>query len=194
MHRLARRAKILAMTLALSLALPGCSAVQMGASLPAEAVRGSGDPMRTTIQRNAYLFNTAGVLQAQPEAAARAVAGMEFLAAELPLAPRFAEFAPQVGFSLNAARPEWRGALGIAAEAPAQGVIDALYAMAAGGGAAALPVALFANPAETMARLAALPALPRTALAANSAQQELSRVDNVGRTSPGGDAGGGRGP
>ncbi len=178
---------------ALVLGLAACGPVPPGASLPRDAVEGSGDPTRSTILRSAYLFNNTALLAGQPAEAARAVAGMEYLAAEIPAGPRWFEFQPQVTFELQRARAEWRQALGISPEALPQPVVDSLYAVARGGGAEALPQAIYPQPATTLARLTTLPPLPRTALAAAETQQELNRVDFLGRTSPGGDSAGGRG-
>lgn len=177
----------------LLLGLAGCGPLPPGATLPADAVQGSGDPTRSTILRSAHVFNAPAELAGQPGEAARAVAGMEYLAAEIPVGPRWHEFNPQVVFDLNAARAEWRQVLGIQPEALPQPVVDALFAVARGAGVQALPPTLFPQPSLTFARLGALPPLPRTALAAAQAQQELNRVDFMGRTSPGGDSAGGRG-
>ena len=177
----------------LLLALATCGPLPPTATLPADAVQGSADPTRSTILRSAHVFNAPGELAGHPAEAARALAGMEYLATEIPQGPRWFEFNPQLTFDLQAARAEWRAALGISPAALPQPVMDALFAVARGAGAAALPPALFPQPAESFARLGALPPLPRTALAAAQAQQELNRVDFMGRTSPGGDSVGGRG-
>lgn len=182
------------LVLGVSLGLAACGPIPPGASLPRDAVEGSGDPTRSTILRSAFLFNQPALMAGQPAEAARAIAGMEYLAAEIPAGPRWVEFQPQVTFELARARAEWREALGIAPEALPQPVVDSLYAVARGAGAEALPPAVFPQPAATFARLAALPPLPRTALAAAETQQELNRIDFLGRTSPGGDSAGGRGP
>ena len=181
------------MPFCLVVGLAACGPLPPTASLPPDAVLGSGDPTRTTILRSAYVFNAPAELAGQPGEAARAVAGMEYLAAEIPIGPRWFEFQPQVTFGLQRARTEWREALGIAPDALPQPVVDSLFAVARGGGAEALPQALYPQPAITFARLGALPPLPRTALAAAETQQELNRVDFMGRTSPGGDSAGGRG-
>lgn len=173
--------------------LAACGAPPPYAALPPDAVSGSGDPTRSAILRNGYVFAHPAELVGQPAAAARAIADMEYLAVELPYGPRYVEMVPQVALDLGAARREWRGVLGIAPEVPAQAVIDSLYAVSRGAGEQALPPAAFPQPGLTMARLAALPPLPRTQLAADRAVQELNRIDQMGRTSPGGDSPGGRG-
>jgi hypothetical protein len=177
----------------LLLALAHCSPPPPYAALPPDAVVGSGDPTRTAIIRSAYAFGAPGVLAGQPGAAARSVADMEYLAIELPYGPRYVDFNPQVSLDLRAAKKEWRQALGIEPAAPPQPVIDSLYAVARGGGAAALPPAIFPQPQLTMARLADLPPLPRTSLAASRAQQEMIRIDQEGRFRRGGGDSGGRG-
>ncbi len=177
----------------LVLGITACGPLPPTASLPPDAVQGSGDPTRTTILRSAFVFNAPAELAGRPDEAARALAGMEYLAAEIPVGPRWYEFQPQVTFELQRARVEWRQALGIAPAAPPQPVVDSLFAVARGAGVEALPATLYTEPAVTYARLGALPPLPRTALAAAETQQELNRVDSMGRTSPGGDSAGGRG-
>jgi hypothetical protein len=187
-----RRHAPFALLLAALPALASCGPPPPYAALPQDAVVGAGDPTRTAILRSAYAFSSPGLLAGQPAAAARSVADMEYLATELRYGPRYAEFNPQVGLDFDAARQEWRQALDIAPGAPPQPVIDGLYAVARGDGPAALSPAVFPQPQLTMARLAALPPLPRTSLAATRAQQELNRTDQEGQTRRGGgnDAGG----
>ncbi len=87
---------------------------------------------------------------------------------------------------MQAARPEWRAALGIPPTAPPQAVIDQLYAasraLRAGDparAASALPQSLFpAGGRATLDRLAALPPLPRTAAATAYAERALLRSDS----------------
>jgi hypothetical protein len=179
---------------ALLLSIASCGPPPPYAALPPDAVVGAGDPTRTAIVRSAYAFGSPGVLAGQPGAAARSIADMEFLAVELRYGPRYSpEFNPQVSLDLAAAQQEWRQALDISPTVPPQPVSDSLYAVARGGGAAALPPAIFPQPQLTMARLAALPPLPRTSLAASRAQQEMIRVDQEGRFRRGGGDSGGRG-
>ncbi len=175
---------------ALLLLCAACGPLPPSANLPADAVTGAGDPMRVLILRSAHAFGRAATLAGQPAAAARALADMEYLAAELPQAPRWYEMPPQVGFDLAAARQEWRAALGIAPGTAPQPIIDAFYGLARGE-TPPLPASSFPAPAETLARLAALPPLPRTSLAAARAQEELTRMDQQGRMGQGGDSGAG---
>ena len=178
----------------LLLGFASCGPLPPSATLPADAVQGAGDPTRTTILSSAYVFNAPAELAGRPAAAARALAGMEYLAAEIPIGPRWIEYTPQVTFELRAARAEWRQVLGIPPDALPQPVVDSLFAVARGAGAEALPPRLFTQPLVTFARLGALPALPKTAYAAALTQQELNRIDSLGRFSQGGGSGsGGRG-
>ena len=116
----------------LLLGLVGCGPQPPSATLPADAVQGSGDPTRTTILSSAYVFNSPAALAGNPAAAARALAGMEYLAAEIPIGPRWIEYTPQVTFELRAARAEWRQVLGIPPDALPQPVVDSLFAVARG--------------------------------------------------------------
>jgi predicted small lipoprotein YifL len=171
----------------LATALAACGQPPPYAALPPDAVTGGGDPTRSAILRASHALAAPG----SPAEAARTIAQLEYLAVELRHGPRWTEFNPQVTLDFAAAREEWRGALGIAPEAPPQPVIDALYSVARGTPALAAPA--FPHPETTLARLAALPPLPRTVLAAARARDELNRVDQFGRTNPGRGRSGGRG-
>jgi hypothetical protein len=149
------------------------------ASLPPDEVIGAGDPLRSSVIVVAHAFASPGLLSAP--AAARAIAKMEFLASNLPQNPTLRSSPPTLGPVLDIARQEWRSALGIAPGAPAQSVINGLYAAGnaidVGQNEAAL-AALSRVPFQrggpaTLALLAALPPLPRTAAAAAMAQQTL---------------------
>lgn len=151
------RASLLAVAL-----LAGCASYVAPdpVRLPRDSVEGAGDPTRAAISRSAYAFANQAGLSGQPGQMARAIADMEFLAAALPFDPRYQQRDPLLPVQLAQARAEWRAALGIPAEQPAQPVIDSLYAFARTG-----------EPlnAERMARLAAMPPLPQTARAAAAA-------------------------
>ena len=110
---------------------------------------------------------------------------MEYLAVEMPGNPRLVGLSRTVLGGLEKA-VEWRAALGIPAEVPAQPVIDSLYAAARalgsgqpGAAAAALPVAIFPRGGQaTLTRLAALPPLPATNRAAVSALDAFRKPDS----------------
>jgi hypothetical protein len=176
--------------LALPLMLGACTgaAVPPGARLPADAVSGIGDPVRAAVAGSAHAFGTGSVLAGRPAAAARALAQVEFLAAEIPAGPRWIEWSPTVGMELQGARAELRQALGIPAASPPQAVVDSLYAAAralqAGDRAAAeaaLQAAEAADRGALLRHLSALPALPRTRTATALAHQEMVRVDQDSR-------------
>ncbi len=101
----------------------------------------------------------------QPAAAARAIAEIEWLAAALPMSPRWSSLGGTGMTQLQAARNEARMALGIPLRAPAQPIINGLTAastaLAANDTAAvarALPRSTFPlGPEETVRRLAAPP-------------------------------------
>jgi hypothetical protein len=154
------------------------------ATLPRDAVDGVGDPTRAAVLGSAYAFAAPAHLAGRPEAAARAAAQVEYLAAEIPTGARYVEWSPAIGMQLQGARAELRGALGIPATSRPQAVVDALYNAARAlqrGDAAAAEAALQAAEASDrpalLLRLAALPPLPRTRTATALAQQEMVRVD-----------------
>ncbi len=169
------------------------------ATLPPDAVQGANDPTRAAIIGAAYAFGTPSSLNGQPAAAARALANYEYLATELPYGARWRGFNGTVSTELAAGLRELRPALGIAADAPAQSVVQALYAASrslnaddrtAAERALSVPAFTAGGPA-TLQRLTALPPLPRVAAATALAAQELDRQDRLG--SPSGDGGGGGG-
>jgi hypothetical protein len=133
--------------------------------LPRDSVEGAGDPTRAAVSRSAYAFANQAALSGQPAAMARAIADMEFLAAALPFDPRYQQRDPLLPWQLAQGRAEWRAALGIAPDQPAQPLIDSLYAMAR------LPAAAPGAPLgpEVAVRLADMPPLPQTARAAAAA-------------------------
>ncbi|MFC7477020.1 hypothetical protein ACFQS7_21820 [Dankookia sp. GCM10030260] len=178
--------------LAILLALGACGPqpAQVTASLPADAIVGAGDPLRSAAANTSVAFGSPRLLAGRPADAARAVAQMEYLAVQIPNNPRFLGLSPTTGSQLVAARREWRGALGIPAEQPPQAVIDSLYAAAralqAGqrdAAAAALPASVFPQGGQTaLLRLASLPSLPLTNDAAVMVSQSLQRSEpNPGR-------------
>lgn len=101
----------------------------------------------------------------QPAAAARAIAEIEWLAAALPMSPRWSTLSGNGMSQLQLARNEARTALGIPQRAPAQPIINGLTAAAtaltandSAAVARALPPSTFPlGPEETVRRLAAPP-------------------------------------
>ncbi|MBS7811935.1 hypothetical protein [Roseococcus pinisoli] len=150
--------------------------------MPRDSIEGAGDPTRAAVSRAAFAFANQAGLQGRPGEAARAIADMEFLAVSLPTDPRFQQRDPLLPVRLQQARAEWRRALGIPEGQPAQPVVDGLYtvwrAMRAGDQAAAAaalsPTLIPPGGAAVLARLAALPPLPQTALAADAASRVQS--------------------
>lgn len=171
-----------------ALLLAGCAegvVASESARLPRDSVEGAGDPTRAAVSRAAFAFANQARLSGRPGDAARGIADMEFLAASLPADPRFQQRDPLLPVRLRQARTEWRQALGIPPGLPAQPVIDNFYAvwraMRAGdqaAAAAALPPTLLPPGGEAaLARLANLPPLPQTAIAANAAARVQSDGD-----------------
>lgn len=182
-----------AATLLLLLPLIGCAPAGPFATLPRDATTGVGDPTRAAVIGSAYAFATPEVMAGHPEAAARAAAQVEYLAAEIPTGPRWVDFNPTVGLALLEARAELRSALGIAPDAPPQTVVDGLYAasraLGLGDQAAARRVLAapdFPDAPATLQRLAGLPALPRTRSATALTERELFRTDQDNQHSSGG--------
>jgi hypothetical protein len=155
-------------------------------TMPADATPIARDPMRTAITEAAFAFQSSGNLAGRPADAARAVAQYEFITAELPYTPRWRDQGGGGGVSgpaLMAALPELRGTVGIAPNAPAQQVVDSLFAAAralrAGDRAAAERV--LSTPhftrggAGTLQVLTELPAMPQVSTAVGRAAAELDR-------------------
>ena len=179
-----------------ALALGACALPPLppSASLPADAVSGGADPMRSAILTSAYVFNAPEA--STPQARARAAAMVEFMAADFRWNPRWSEFTPGVGGQLDASRAELRRAFAVAPGAPPQEVVSGLYgasrAMAvndAAGARAALRPAVFVTPEVTLQRLATGAPLPLTRSATALAERELHRIDNQSHFNGGGDSG-----
>lgn len=169
--------------------LAGCAAAPRPmASLPYDPAIGLADPARQAIIHAAQAFAAPGSMAGRPWEAAQAIQEAEFLAVELTVGQRWIEMSPLVQLAFEQARPEWRGVLGIDQAARPQAVIDALTALRLAYGAqdeaaaaAALRPPLFTpGGAAAIARLSALPPLPRTAWAAGLAQREMWRIQRQG--------------
>lgn len=170
-------------------ALAGCATTPVPmANMPYDPAIGLADPARQAIIHTAYAFAAPASMAGKPWEAAQAIQEAEFLAVELNYGPRWIEMSPLPKMAFEQARPEWRAALGIDPTAQPQAVIDALtavrYAYGAQDGAAAAaalrPPLFTPGGAEAIARLSALPPLPRTAWAAALAQQEMWRIQRQG--------------
>ncbi|MBL6456884.1 hypothetical protein JMJ55_16220 [Belnapia sp. T6] len=155
------------------------------ANLPPDAVVGAGDPLRSAVANTSVAFSSPALLAGRPVQAAQAVAQMEWLAVEMPTNPRLTFVSPTIISQMVAARAEWRAALGIPPGAEAQPVINSLYAAARalssgqpGAAEAALPSTLFAQGGQaTLMRLAAMPVLPLTNVAAVGATDAIRQRD-----------------
>lgn len=179
-RRGAARAPRLVM-LAVLLALAGCAD-----DPSANYLGGLGDPVRGAALYAPRNLGDTGRWAGRPAEAAVAAEQVEFLANELATNPRYApEVNPAVLQSLQTARREMRGYLGIAPDADPGVVIAALRraseALREGGRAraeAALATLAFtAGPAGTVQRLASMPRLPRTAEAAGMVAAEFDRLE-----------------
>ncbi|MBV1798024.1 hypothetical protein [Siccirubricoccus sp. G192] len=175
-----RQVSLLAGLLLLLLA-PGCAR-----DPSANYLGGIGDPVRGAALYAPRNLGDTSRWAGQPAEAAVAAEQLEFLTNELQTNPRYApEVNPAVTQQLAAARAEMRGFLGIAPTAPPEPVIEGLRRAAAAlragnraGAEAALSGPSFtAGPLVTLARLNAMPRLPRTAEAAGAVAAELDRLD-----------------
>jgi hypothetical protein len=139
------------------------------------------DPVRQSIDQGADMLSHPQRMTGQPWEVARLVQALEFLAVELRVGARWNSTLPMASLQMPAARPEWRQAFGIAAEARAQDIIDSLAELRSAyanqrtaEAAAALRTPLFSpGGQETLARFGTLPALPRTTRAMLDARREL---------------------
>lgn len=176
----------------LALGLVGCAGLTPPetASLPRGYITGAGDPTRGAVFAASGVFARPAQLQGEPAEAARALATMEYIAVALPQDPLMTiRLDGMTELQLLAARREWRSALGVPQSAPAQGVIDGLFVASAAlaanerrvAGAALSPTLFPAGPDATLGRLAALPPLPQTVLAAEMARRSLDRQIEVPR-------------
>jgi len=164
------------------------------ASLPPDAVLGAGDPTIAAILNAAAVFGNPKSVAGNPVGAARAVAQYEYLATEIPTGPRWQTFPPIVSVQLAQGRVALRQTLGIAPDAPTQGVIDSMYAagraLVMGDRAAAVHIlsAPFYQPGgeALLAKLAALPLIPQVNIATTQAEAAYLRMMRDGYSRPGG--------
>jgi hypothetical protein len=177
---------------AVLLLLAACAPMAPGA--PAESVTlpqagmpvGAGDPTRAAILASSYAFGTPSTLRGNPAAASQALAQLEYLTAELGSGGAWRDMDPLVSVELRQARSEARATLGFRETASAQVAVDALYGTStalrnndrARASAAVAPLASPGGADVALARLAALPPLPRAAAATARARDALNRRDS----------------
>ena len=152
---------------------PGLAPVGETASLPRDAVVGAGDPTRAAVLAAGTAFTPRGQLTGTLPQQARTIANMEYLAVNTR-SPMLETAPPTLLPEMQAARAEWRQVLGLPADAPAQSVINQLYA-------AARALEAGTQPTISLAALEARPALPRTANAAQTAALAVQSRDRTDR-------------
>ncbi|MBO1079044.1 hypothetical protein [Roseomonas haemaphysalidis] len=162
-----RRAGVALLLLA---SLAACATPPPPATLPPAASRLDADPVRAAIRGAADAFAYPESLAGRPEAAAIAVAQLEFLAVEVMANRTSLRLSGIVGPALQAARVEVRDYLGIAPGAAPQAVIDALLATPPD---LSRPTLFTAGPAETLRRLSAMPRLPQANTGTAIARQQM---------------------
>lgn len=153
--------------------LPALQPVGESAVLPRDAVTGAGDPTRAAALSVGSAFTPRGMLIGTPAQQARVIGNMEFLAVNTA-SPMLEAAPPTLRPQMQAARVEWRQALGIPADVPAQQVVDQFYA-------AARALEAGTQPPISLAALQARPALPRTAEAAQTATLAVQQRDRTER-------------
>jgi hypothetical protein len=172
-----------ATALLLFLAAVGCAA-----DPSADYLWGLGDPVRGAALYAPRNLGDTSRWAGRPAEAAVAVEQLEFLASEMATNPRYAPVVnPAVLQTLQRARTEMRGYLGIPASADPQTVIESMRraaaALRAGSQAraeAALSGPAFPDgPASILARLSSMPSLPRTSEAAGMVAAEIDRLDRT---------------
>ncbi|MBL6455345.1 hypothetical protein JMJ55_08435 [Belnapia sp. T6] len=165
----------------LLLGLAGCAT-----DPSAEYLGGFGDPIRGAALYAPRNLGDTSRWAGQPAEAAVAAEQLEFLTDSLTTDPRYApEINPAVLQTLQTARTEMRGYLGIAPDAAPAGVIAGLRRAAEGlragsrarAEAALAGPAFTAGPTGTLQRLATMPRLPRTAEAAGMVAAEFDRLE-----------------
>jgi hypothetical protein len=174
------------------LLLAGCAsgAPPNVAVLPPGAFGAAPDQDQAALDQAEYAFADPGRIYGRPAAAARAAAAIDYLAGAVETAPRWAYIAPDTKQEMLDARVGVRQALGIAPDAPSQGVVDALLtaadALDAGNrhaAVSALQAPGFTLPAGvTLARLSALPYVQAANVAtreASDAAQSVPKADCV---------------
>ncbi len=165
------------------LPLLGLLAITACADPAAQHLGGFGEPIRGAATAAPFVLSDTAALHGQPARAARAAVQMEVLASGFRSDPLYRHSAS--GAVLNATaqgRDEFRRAIGIAPEAPADLVIAQLRAAAAAldEGSPAQAEAALSGPAfpvggaQALARLANLPPLPRVAEAGGIAYREVA--------------------
>jgi hypothetical protein len=173
-----------------ALLLGGCAAggPPNVAQLPPGAFGAAPDPDQAALNRAEYDFADSSRLYGRPAEAARAAAAIDYLAGAFDTQPRWAYLPPDTKQEMQDARAGVRQALGIAPDAPSQGVVDALFtaadALDAGDRAAAV-AALRAPgftlpPGRMLTRLSEMPYVQAANVAtreASDSTQEVPRPD-----------------
>ncbi|MFT8245317.1 hypothetical protein [Roseomonas sp. BN140053] len=160
------------------LLLAACATQAPPTRLPPIASNGPQSPVINVIYGADAAFRQPPLLAGKPADAAVNVMRLEWLAEEVPRNITFTNFSSITGPAMGAARGAIRRDMGIAANAPAQLVIDslerALPALASNDRAAlaaALPAPVFSP--DTPDRLAAMPREPEAVLAFRRAIRDL---------------------
>lgn len=139
------------------------------------------DPDVASINQAQWAFALASRTRGRPIEAARAVAGLDYMAGELTTSPRWANVSAISKQQMLQARVAMRQVVGIAPGAPSQAVVDGLTAagnaLAAGNQPAALAAlsspAFPAGPEATLRRLSDLPYVQIANVATQHAAGEL---------------------
>jgi hypothetical protein len=145
--------------------------------VPDRPSAGVSDPTHQAVFRTSYAFGDTSRIAGRPADAARAAADLEWLTVALPQDQRWIGASPFLFAQLEGARTELRATLGIPQDATPAAVTQRLYAAAEALDAGRRTDAAAALGGEAaLARLDALPQLPRTSSATQMAQSELGHL------------------
>lgn len=156
-------------------------------TLPQAALpQGAGDPTRGAIMTAAFVFGQPASVAGNPAAAAEALAQLEYLTVQLDTDQRWIELNPTTQILLREARAEARNAFGINQATPPQQALNGLYAASFAlregdrerAVAALAPLTGEAGVPAALARLEALPFLPKAAFATSYAQMGMTQMDS----------------
>ncbi len=175
----------------LALAAPGCGTLPgtvRTPELPPGVFGMYHDNDTGAINNSAWAFSSPRNTSGNPQAAIRAIVGLEYLAGELKENPRWIGMDDTVKLRMVQARDDLRGVLGIPKSIDPQAVVDALLRLGADlkygradDAKAVLETPVFTlSPELTLKRLSNLPYMEEANLATSRAQAEAWPVGEAG--------------
>ena len=157
-----------------------------GPEPPQASAFGPGDPVIAALNQAQQAFADPSRTYGKPADAARAAAGIDYVADAIPTDPRLMNLPPDTKRLLAEAQTEVRSTLGIASGAPSSLVVERLLATAAaldrGDQGAALvelgPLSASGTGEQMLSRLANLPYMQAANASTRAAAEELSTLEN----------------